>query len=101
MDLDSGGYDTINVYVLILMFQIDSSSPKVKISLLNETSETGTPLISFHKTDIGSGVRNVDLYIANGMVQLYWNKHIRFLIIYLLINDCKGREAKIALLHLI
>ena len=47
--------------------QIDSASPSVNLSVLEDVMETGTPVVKFHKRDVGSGVRTVDVYYQQGV----------------------------------
>ena len=47
--------------------QIDSASPSVNLSVLEDVMETGTPAVKFHKRDVGSGVRTVDVYYQQGV----------------------------------
>ena len=46
--------------------QIDDIAPAVNVTAIQDLLSVGTPAVSLSKSDVGSGVATVDLYLLEG-----------------------------------
>ena len=52
-----------NAGSMIVFIQIDNISPMVTMTTIQDLISAGTPAVRFQKSDVGSGVATVDLYL--------------------------------------
>ena len=56
----------LSSYLFILFVQIDKTDPKLNITVNQELLQVGSLILQLGKSDVGSGVANVDIYNLGG-----------------------------------